>query len=61
MTPCRPDIREAILARRRQYGVGIGGSCEVIARWLYREYGVLTSTSTIAQVIAESKTRKKSG
>lgn len=44
-------IREMIIERRRTSGIGLQGSCEAIARWLFSEHNIVTSTSWIADVI----------
>jgi hypothetical protein len=48
------EINRLIVDRKRECGMGLCGSCEAIARWLFREHNVVTSTSWIAHVIKES-------
>lgn len=45
------DARALVIARRRECGIGLCGSCEAIARWLFREHGIVASTSWIADVL----------
>lgn len=49
------QIKELIRARRRECGIGLCGSCEAIARWLFREHNIVTSTSWIADVLSEDR------
>lgn len=47
------EIKQLVRERRRTHG-GFCGSCEAIARWLFREHNIVTSTSWIASVLSES-------
>lgn len=48
------EIRRLVINRRRECGIGLCGSYEAIARWLFREHNVVATTSWIAQVVKES-------
>ena len=48
------EIKQLIVDRKRECGMGLCGGCEVIARWLFREHNVVASTSSFADVIKES-------
>lgn len=47
------EIKRLILQRRAECGLGLCGGCEPIARWLFKNYNVVTSPSYVAQVIKE--------
>jgi hypothetical protein len=51
----RPDVRALIQARRRECGLGLAGSCEAIARWLFRCHGIVTSPAFVADVLAAAR------
>lgn len=51
-------VRQMILNRRKECGIGLCGSCEAIANWLFREHNVVVSTSWVAEVIAEERNKK---
>ena len=44
-------IRRLILQRRRECGIGLCGSCEAIARWLFKNHNIVTSTDFVARVL----------
>jgi len=46
-------IRQLVIDRSRECGMGLAGRCDVLARWLFREHNVVASTSWIADVIAD--------
>ena len=48
------QLTKLILGRRKSCGIGLQGSCECIARWLFRKHNVLTSTAHVAKVIQET-------
>jgi len=49
------QIRRLVIDRHRECGMGLCGSCEAIARWLFREHNVVASDSWIADVISEER------
>ena len=51
-------IRELIIGRRKQCGVGLARGYGAIARWLFKKHNIVTSTSWIADVIAATPNRK---
>ncbi len=48
------EIRQLILDRRRECGIGLCGSYIAIVRWLMREHGILTTDSWVASVIRDA-------
>jgi hypothetical protein len=49
------EIKVLVRDRRRECGIGLCGSCEAIARWLFREHNIVTSTSWIAHVLSSKE------
>ena len=48
------QIRQLIIDRRRECGIGLCGRYEAIANWLFKNHNVVTSTDYIEKVIKEA-------
>lgn len=44
-------IKSLVVARRKECGMGLCGSYEAIARWLFEEHGIIATTEWIADAI----------
>ena len=45
------EIRQLILDRQKECGIGLCGRFDAIARWLFNNYNVITTGSYVRQVI----------
>lgn len=50
------EIKRLIIIRRRDCGIGLCGSYAAIARWLYREHGVIATEAWICEVVKQEGT-----
>lgn len=53
------SARDLIIARHKECGIGLCGSFEAIARWLFREHNIITSDTFVAQVIREYRRKNE--
>ncbi len=47
------QVRNLVIQRRKECGIGLAGRCDAIARWLFREHNIVTSESWVARVITD--------
>ena len=59
MIPVDPDCRELILERARQTRPGLAGSCNAIARWIWRAHGWIVGENVIAEILELERQRAR--
>jgi len=53
------QVRRIVIDRHRECGIGLAGSCEAIARWLFREHNIVTSASWIDDVVTAARQQER--